>query len=209
MASYPKHINHERSPMACPVELADVDLFEINEAFAAIPLKAMRELGITPENVNVNGGDYDMRTAMHLAAGNGHYKVVEYLCQNGADVNVVDRWGGRPLDDAQFDGHKDCVELLLKYGARYGKENASIEREALFDLFEQYAKTRDGKRSLDWEDVKALLHGIGHEPKDYYVRNLFKVVDEDDNGYIDKEGERKYVRECLSTFRAADLLWVV
>ena len=27
MASYPKHINHERSPMACPVELADVDLF--------------------------------------------------------------------------------------------------------------------------------------------------------------------------------------
>ena len=27
MASYPKHINHELSPMACPVELADVDLF--------------------------------------------------------------------------------------------------------------------------------------------------------------------------------------
>ena len=25
-------------------------------SFAAIPLKAMRELGITPENVNVNGG---------------------------------------------------------------------------------------------------------------------------------------------------------
>lgn len=34
----------------------DIDLWEINEAFAAIPLKAMRELGITPENVNVNGG---------------------------------------------------------------------------------------------------------------------------------------------------------
>ena len=27
MASYPKHINHELSPMACPVHLADVDLF--------------------------------------------------------------------------------------------------------------------------------------------------------------------------------------
>jgi acetyl-CoA C-acetyltransferase len=34
----------------------DIDIWEINEAFAAIPLKAMRELGITPENVNVNGG---------------------------------------------------------------------------------------------------------------------------------------------------------
>lgn len=27
MATYPKHINHELSPMRCPVELADVDLF--------------------------------------------------------------------------------------------------------------------------------------------------------------------------------------
>ena len=27
MASYPKHINHELSPMKCPVALDDVDLF--------------------------------------------------------------------------------------------------------------------------------------------------------------------------------------
>ncbi len=35
---------------------ADIDLWEINEAFAAVPLKTMRDLGIGPENVNVNGG---------------------------------------------------------------------------------------------------------------------------------------------------------
>lgn len=34
----------------------DIDLWEINEAFAAIPMKAMRDLGIDPEKVNVNGG---------------------------------------------------------------------------------------------------------------------------------------------------------
>jgi acetyl-CoA C-acetyltransferase len=34
----------------------DIDLFEINEAFAAIPLKVMRDLGIDPEQANVNGG---------------------------------------------------------------------------------------------------------------------------------------------------------
>jgi acetyl-CoA C-acetyltransferase len=34
----------------------DVDLWEINEAFAAVPLKAMRDLDIDPERVNVNGG---------------------------------------------------------------------------------------------------------------------------------------------------------
>jgi acetyl-CoA C-acetyltransferase len=34
----------------------DIDLWEINEAFAAIPMKTMRDLGIDPEKVNVNGG---------------------------------------------------------------------------------------------------------------------------------------------------------
>ncbi len=34
----------------------DIDLFEINEAFAAVPLKVMRDLEIDPERVNVNGG---------------------------------------------------------------------------------------------------------------------------------------------------------
>lgn len=36
--------------------LDDIDLFEINEAFAAVPLLAIRELNIDPEKVNVNGG---------------------------------------------------------------------------------------------------------------------------------------------------------
>jgi acetyl-CoA C-acetyltransferase len=34
----------------------DIDLWEINEAFAAIPMKAIRDLGIDPAKVNVNGG---------------------------------------------------------------------------------------------------------------------------------------------------------
>ena len=35
---------------------ADVDLWEINEAFAVVPMIAMQELGIDHEKVNVNGG---------------------------------------------------------------------------------------------------------------------------------------------------------
>ena len=37
-------------------EDGDIDLWEINEAFAAVPLKTMRDLGLDPERVNVNGG---------------------------------------------------------------------------------------------------------------------------------------------------------
>jgi acetyl-CoA C-acetyltransferase len=35
---------------------ADVDLFEINEAFAAVPMAAMKDLGISHDKVNVHGG---------------------------------------------------------------------------------------------------------------------------------------------------------
>jgi acetyl-CoA C-acetyltransferase len=34
----------------------DIDLWEINEAFAAVPMKTARDLGVDPERVNVNGG---------------------------------------------------------------------------------------------------------------------------------------------------------
>lgn len=36
--------------------VADIDLFECNEAFAAVPMHWMRALDIDPERVNVNGG---------------------------------------------------------------------------------------------------------------------------------------------------------
>ncbi len=36
--------------------VGDIDLFEINEAFAVVPLKVMRDLGIARDKVNVNGG---------------------------------------------------------------------------------------------------------------------------------------------------------
>ncbi|HEY2740496.1 MAG TPA: acetyl-CoA C-acetyltransferase [Thermoanaerobaculia bacterium] len=38
------------------MQAADIDLWEINEAFAAVPLQTIRNLGIDPEKVNVNGG---------------------------------------------------------------------------------------------------------------------------------------------------------
>ena len=34
----------------------DIDLFEVNEAFAAVPMRFMREMGVPHEKVNVNGG---------------------------------------------------------------------------------------------------------------------------------------------------------
>jgi acetyl-CoA C-acetyltransferase len=38
------------------MSVADIDLWEINEAFAAVPLETIRRLDLDPERVNVNGG---------------------------------------------------------------------------------------------------------------------------------------------------------
>ncbi len=38
------------------MNVSDIDLFEVNEAFAVVPLKFMRDLEIDSERVNVNGG---------------------------------------------------------------------------------------------------------------------------------------------------------
>jgi acetyl-CoA C-acetyltransferase len=58
------------------LSVADLDLIEINEAFAAVVVQSMRDLGVGPERVNVNGGAIAIghpigasgaRIALHLA----------------------------------------------------------------------------------------------------------------------------------------------
>ena len=38
------------------LSIKDIDLFEINEAFASVVLRFMRDLDLSPDQVNVNGG---------------------------------------------------------------------------------------------------------------------------------------------------------
>ena len=38
------------------LRIEDIDLFEVNEAFAAVPMKFMKEFGVPHDKVNVNGG---------------------------------------------------------------------------------------------------------------------------------------------------------
>ena len=46
----------EKALKLAGMSVADIDLWEINEAFATVPLQTARKLGIDPARINVNGG---------------------------------------------------------------------------------------------------------------------------------------------------------
>ncbi|MFD1706057.1 thiolase family protein [Siminovitchia sediminis] len=46
----------EKALKKAQLNLEDIDLFEINEAFASVPLHWLKETGANPDNLNVNGG---------------------------------------------------------------------------------------------------------------------------------------------------------
>jgi len=52
-------------------------------------------------------------------------EIVEYLAQNGANVNYKDEDGWTPLHWAVQNGHLDIVKILIKYKADV---NAKIEK---------------------------------------------------------------------------------
>jgi len=87
-------------------------------------------------SVDVNQGDYDCRTALHLASGEGNLEIVRMLCEAGANVNVEDRWGHRPLDDARSANKNSAaiMKLLLEYGATPNKFPTMIAK-VLLNLF--------------------------------------------------------------------------
>lgn len=89
------------------------------------------------EQTDLQQGDYDLRSPMHLAAAEGHADTVEFLLECGVDPNRPDRWGGTPLEDAINGDHRDVIALLEARQAVVGKSEhlASNGRtdEAVFD----------------------------------------------------------------------------
>lgn len=66
--------------------------------------------------------DYDRRTPLHLAAGEGHANVCALLIENGAEISAKDRWGNTALSDAYDNNKIEVVELLKRHGAEDGDD---------------------------------------------------------------------------------------
>ena len=79
----------------------DVDLFEVNEAFAVVTMAAMKDIGIPHERVNVNGGACALghpigatgarilTTLLHALIKRGKTRGVAALCIGGGEATAI------------------------------------------------------------------------------------------------------------------------
>lgn len=85
------------------------------------------------EDVDIDKGDYDLRTALHLAAAEGNVEVCQFLLSKGANVNSLDRSGYTPLECALAEEHGDVINYLRENGGIINEERRDYLTKSMLD----------------------------------------------------------------------------
>lgn len=83
------------------MSISDIDLYEVNEAFASVPLAWIQQIGADPDKLNVNGGAIAlghplgasgvklMTTLVHALRARGQRYGLQTVCEGGGMANVT------------------------------------------------------------------------------------------------------------------------
>jgi acetyl-CoA C-acetyltransferase len=83
------------------LKIGDIDLYEVNEAFASVPMAWLKHTGADPEKLNVNGGAIAlghplgasgtklMATLLHALKARGKKYGLQTMCEGGGVANVT------------------------------------------------------------------------------------------------------------------------
>jgi len=115
--------------------------------------------------VDVNTGDYDSRTALHLAASEGHVDVVESLLALNANVNATDRMGFSPLVDACRHGHFQIQMMLKDAGGQLLGTDVSIAMVDDDSMNIRFATPRKHGKGSDYVPVARAVPVSDSKPK--------------------------------------------
>ena len=66
----------------------------------------------------MNAGDYDKRTAVHIASAEGNVAAVRVLVEFGADLTLEDRWRNTVEDEAKRVNAGQLLEYLEELQAK-------------------------------------------------------------------------------------------
>ena len=95
----------QRALAKAGMKIEDIDLYEVNEAFASVPVAWLGQIGADPDRINVNGGAIAlghplgasgtklMTTLVHALKARGKRYGLQTMCEGGglANVTIVER----------------------------------------------------------------------------------------------------------------------
>ena len=84
------------------IGINDIDLFELNEAFAAVGIASMAELGISDEITNVNGGAIALGHPIGMSGNRLALTILHELKRRGGGTGAVALCGGGGQGDAMI-----------------------------------------------------------------------------------------------------------
>ena len=91
----------DRALQRAGLKIGDIDLYEVNEAFAPVPLAWLEHVGADPSKLNVNGGAISlghplgasgtklMATLVHALRARGGKYGLQTMCEGGGVANVT------------------------------------------------------------------------------------------------------------------------
>jgi len=91
----------DRALKRAGMKIEDIDLYEVNEAFASVPLAWLKHTGADPDKLNVNGGAIAlghplgasgtklMSTLVHALKARGKKYGLQTMCEGGGVANVT------------------------------------------------------------------------------------------------------------------------
>ncbi|XP_059433270.1 3-ketoacyl CoA thiolase 1, peroxisomal-like [Corylus avellana] len=112
------------------LELDDVDLFEINEAFASQYVYCCKKLGLDPEKVNVNGGAIALGHPLGATGARCVGTLLHEMKRRGKDCRfgVISMCIGSGMGAAAVFERGDCVDELCN--ARTVQKNNLLSKDA-------------------------------------------------------------------------------
>jgi len=109
-------------------------------------------------DINIDDIDYDSRTALHLAAAEGHFDLVKYLVEHGATIDIKDRSGNTPYSESTLHiGEKDSFQRISSY---------------LYEIYYNKQINRSENRTLTHNIMDSLEQFIQPAPKPTPILDL-------------------------------------
>ena len=110
----PNHLVEEPNGETDEVAKYDDELMVSELLFAAAENDITRIRQLIAKGIPVHAGNFDSRTALHLAAAEGNLETVKLLINYNHPLNVRDRWKSTPLDEAKRENRTSVYNFIKK-----------------------------------------------------------------------------------------------